>query len=164
MLPDAYVCHRTPERMRVKILSKKGDDSYFSALSPSLSELSGVTRVETNFVTGTVLFVSETSLDQEAIAEYAEMNKLFKLGAAPSQRGALPGRVVKSFNLLDEKVRGLTRDEIDAPGMAFLGLLGVGLYQLSIGNFAAPAWYTAFWYATSILLKSHAESRGGGVM
>lgn len=47
----------------------------------------------------------------------------------------------------------------DLPGMAFLTLLGVGIYQLVRGNFAAPPWYTAFWYAMGIFTKSIMEKK-----
>jgi len=38
--------------------------------------------------------------------------------------------------------------------MAILSLLGLGLYQILRGNFRAPPWYTAFWYALGIFTKS----------
>ena len=33
-------------------------------------------------------------------------------------------------------------------------LLALGIYQISRGNFMAPAWYTAFWYAFGVLTKT----------
>ena len=53
-----------------------------------------------------------------------------------------------------------TGDEIDIEGLAFLLLLGAGIYQISVGNLTALPWYAAFWYAFNIFLKS---GQGAGV-
>lgn len=160
MLPHAHICHRTPERLRVRIPSKKGDERYFSTLGQELSKLSGIDRLEANPVTGTVLLVFANHMDQEEIAAYTEANQLFRLNRTQPRTVAFSGRVVDSFTQLDEGVRSFTGGEIDISGLAFLGLACVGLYQISIGNFAAPAWYTAFWYAMSILMTSKDRSIG----
>jgi hypothetical protein len=43
---------------------------------------------------------------------------------------------------------------LDLPGMIFLSLLAVGLWELAIGNFKRPPWYTAFWYAFGLFSKA----------
>jgi hypothetical protein len=46
---------------------------------------------------------------------------------------------------------------LDLPGMAFLLLLGIGIYQIRRGNIGLPPWYTAFWYAFGVYTKSLVE-------
>jgi len=65
--------------------------------------------------------------------------------------------VRETFQDFNEKMKELTSGEIDLPTLAFLLLLGVGVYQIGAGNFAAPAWYVAFWYAMNIFMQ--AETR-----
>lgn len=44
--------------------------------------------------------------------------------------------------------------------VAFLALFGAGVMQIGRGNFTAIPWYTAFWYALNIFLKSDAQKTG----
>jgi hypothetical protein len=43
-----------------------------------------------------------------------------------------------------------------------MGLLGTGIYQIVRGNFGAPPWYTAFWYAFGVFTKSLIDKGGRG--
>ena len=62
------------------------------------------------------------------------------------------------FAALNDRVREATGESFDLPGLAFLGLVVSGIYQIARGNFTAPAWYTAFWYALGIFGKSSGSS------
>ncbi len=152
MLPDAAVSHITAGRMRIKIASKKGDAAYFSCLHERFSSCEGIERLEVNALTGSVLFINPA--DIKVIAAYAEANKLFKLGRSQPDTTPFSNTIAKTFKAFDKKTKSFTGNDMDIPGAAFLVLLGVGIYQISRGNFTAPAWYTAFWYALNIFLKS----------
>jgi hypothetical protein len=52
--------------------------------------------------------------------------------------------------ILTGRSRDLPGGELDLLSLAFAGLLAMGIYQLSIGNITAPAWYVAFWYGMII--------------
>ncbi|MBI2875417.1 MAG: hypothetical protein HYY20_00890 [Candidatus Tectomicrobia bacterium] len=54
------------------------------------------------------------------------------------------------FQGADKQVKSLTGGELDIPILAFLGLSGLGLFQILRGDLAAPAWHVAFWYALGI--------------
>ncbi len=159
MLPVATICHKTPGRLRVKVLSRKGDSSYFSSLAEHFSRYQGIDTLSVNAVTGSALFLH--SLETQTIAQYAEANNLFRLENPKHKAASLSSKVVKSFRDFDKKIKAFTGDELDVPGLAFLALLGMGMYQISIGNFMAPAWYTAFWYALNIFLKALPHDAGG---
>jgi hypothetical protein len=41
--------------------------------------------------------------------------------------------------------------------------MGAGIYQIARGNFAAPAWYTAFWYALGLFGNKGGKDAKGTV-
>ena len=156
-IPRAYISHRGPERLRVKIPSRKGDTVYFSELKKQLTQCKAVTQCETNPVTASVLFVRMA--DIRTVIEFAEGNHLFKLGEKGSP--SFSYEITENFKNLNRQLKGVTGGEMDIPGLAFLTLLGFGIYQISRGNLMAIPWYAAFWYALNIFLKSQTSESGG---
>jgi hypothetical protein len=151
MLPAAHIGHRAPERLRLRIPSKRGKPGYFSDLSDKFSRDKRFAKPEVNEITGSVLFLGK-NIDLDAIAAYGEEKKLFKLDTAypvPVSR-----KVVSPVGRLSNQISTLTGGELDLQGMAILSLLGLGIYQILRGNLRAPPWYTAFWYALGIFTKS----------
>lgn len=121
-------------------------------LKERFSRFEGIKAVEFNPLTGSVLIIHQ--VDGEKIAEYARANNLFNLrGLHPSPAG-LQQRISGTFKVMDAELKAFTGGEIDIGGLAFLILLGAGIYQLSLGNVTALPWYGAFWYALNIFLKS----------
>jgi hypothetical protein len=55
-------------------------------------------------------------------------------------------------------VKGLTAGLLDLPTLGIVGLLGVGVWQISRGDVAVPA-VTALWYASSILRRQLIEGK-----
>ena len=152
MLPTAFISHRTTGRLRVKIPSKKGDRSFFQSIKEQFSGLKGIEAVEINPLTGSVLIVHGT--DEKTIGGHAAANGLFivqELNAAPA---GLQRRISRAFGSVNSQLKSATSGEIDIGGLAFLVLLGFGVYQISAGNLTALPWYAAFWYALNIFLKS----------
>jgi hypothetical protein len=58
------------------------------------------------------------------------------------------------FGEIENKIEKVTGGSLDISEMAFLALLGAGIFQIGKGNLTAIPWYTAFWYALNIFLKS----------
>jgi len=77
MLPDAYLSHAIPGRLRVKIPSKKGDSCYFDDVHTLMSEYEGIEKVVVNALTASVLVIH--AVDSKKIAAYAERNNLFRM-------------------------------------------------------------------------------------
>jgi len=154
-LADAYVSHVTQGRLRIKILSKKGDTSFFSSLAERLSGCAGIDRVEANALIGSVLFLH--TVDAEVIAGYGDANHVFRLEKREQQQTTMSRRISETFKSLNKEVANFTGGEINLPGAAFLALLAMGIYQISRGNFVAIPWYTAFWYAMNIFLKAQPD-------
>ena len=155
MIPDAYISHRTDHRLRIKVPSKKRDDAYFLNLHQHLSGKQGIETIEINPLTGSVLITH--NLDADAFLAEIQTYSLFTLKKSVSDQSTLHKTVKQHFKSFDDRIKGLTGGSHNIGALAFLTLAGVGIYQLARGNFAAPAWYTAFWYAMNIFFKSDTE-------
>lgn len=152
MIPEAFVCHKTSNRLRVRIPARRRNTEYFTALEKDLITVEGIERVIANPVTASLLLVHNVSL--ERLSEYAAERQLFSLIHIPPKQVTLHDSLTNNFNTWDKKIRDYTQGAADIGSLAFLGLIGAGVYQISKGNFTAPAWYTAFWYALNIFLKT----------
>ncbi len=157
MLPLAYISHRTRGRLRIRIPSKKGDREFFGGLKERFSGFEGIKAVEVNALTGSLLVIHD--LDSERIAGYAMAGNLFSLQGLNASPRRLQQRVSETFKGMNTQLVALTGGEIDIGGLAFLLLLGAGIYQMSVGNLTALPWYAAFWYAFNIFLKSGQGAR-----
>lgn len=155
-LPEAFISHRTGERLRIRIPSRKGDAQYFSSLEKGLGKGKGIERLEANSLTGSVLFVGE-KVDADYIQELGGREGLFQLTATDSPPTPLSKKVAAPIGTLDRRLGRFTGGEVDLAGIAFVGLLGAGLYQIVSGNFRSPPWYTAFWYALGVFSKTLAD-------
>jgi hypothetical protein len=162
MVPEASIVHRIAGRMRVRVPSRRGDPAYFAAVEETLRSLKGVESVEADPLTGGILILH--GIDPGAIVEYAAQNALF---LAKEKEAKKAGNTVlhdvlgAPFGSLSRRIRTFTGSAADLSGLAVLALLSVGVYQIARGNFGAPAWYTAFWYALGIFNKSDSGSNGG---
>jgi hypothetical protein len=165
MLPHAYIVHYTAERLRIKIPVKKGDEAYFSSLKNSFSTYPGIERLEVNPRTGSLLFIHPTGLmDRKALGEYAEKNNLFQLRESNSQPTKLSWTIWGQLQDLENRLKEFTQGTLDFPGLAFLGLVSAGLFQILRGNLAPIPWYTAFWYGFSVyeFFKFKSNNQGKG--
>jgi hypothetical protein len=132
----------------------RNDPDYFSRLKEYLSPLPGVEKVEANPLTGSVLVLHSLDLksvdDFKPMSDYSEMSGLFKVVVPETNSVSLAQGLADAFAGLNEKVKGATAGTVDIPTLAFLGLLGVSIFQIGEGVVTVPA-VTALWYASSIL-------------
>jgi len=151
-LPAARIGHQTAERLRIKIPSRKGEEAYFSEVKAVLQKKVSMAGIEVNPATGSVL-LKGLQVDAAAIASVGEETSLFALETRPSGNEPLSKKIATPFRDLSRSVDRFSGGELDLPGMAFLSLIGVGVYQLARGNIVAPPWYSAFWYALGLFTK-----------
>lgn len=152
VLPAAHIGHRTAERIRIKIPSRKGETAYFFAVKEALLKNASMDSLEVNPDTGSVL-VKGAQVDVASIASAGEKSALFKLETRPPKVEPLSKKIAAPFHDLGRSINRFSGGELDLQGAAFLGLLGVGLYQLVRGDLKAPPWYVAFWYALGIFTR-----------
>ncbi len=115
--------------------------------------------VEVNPATGSVL-LKGAQVDVDAVVRSGEENALFSLKAESHKEGPLSKRIVAPLHHVDRSLSRFSGGELDLPGIVFLTLLSVGIYQLARGKFIAPPWYTALWYAMGIFTKAIVDDKG----
>ena len=154
MFPEAHEMNISAGRLRIRVPGKKRDVAYFGKLVESFTSLNGIQEIRVNPLTTSVLFVHD--LEVKAIAEHAKELSLFRLKSEEgiAQRNTIFEAANKTIATWNRQLKNLTGGGMDVPSLVFLGLVLTGFYQISKGNFRAPPWYTAFWYALGIFSKA----------
>jgi hypothetical protein len=147
-----------PGRMRVKLPAKKGDSAYLQRIVEEYGSRPGISRVLASPETGSVLFLHD--LEKNRIMEHLGSSSLFRLEFGTNRQSDLHQDVKGCFRDISSKVENATGGAMNISQAAFLALLGAGIVQIGRGNMTAIPWYTAFWYALNIFLKSE-KSAGG---
>ncbi|MFH1020774.1 MAG: hypothetical protein V1782_09250 [Pseudomonadota bacterium] len=158
-MSDARIVAKIPGRTRLRISARKGDGRYFTAVREGLLTCGSVREVTVNSATGSVLILHEGEF--AVVARHGHETALFSTSAEKEANISPPSyipAVIGTYRAVDDRVRRLTGGEIDLAGASFLALAGTGVYQIMRGRFGAPAWYTAFWYALNIFLKSRSRA------
>ncbi len=156
-----------PGRLRVRVPDRRRDAAFFAAAAAHLAACPGITAVEANALTGSLLIAH--TVDAEAIDGYAHAGKLFTL-AAPSGTAAAAGAPVTPpvtppltppvsppseqwlAAIVDFNRRFTTASEGrgDLRTMLAAFFLMVAIVQAARGRLAMPA-FSALWYALRAL-------------
>ncbi|MEW6664941.1 MAG: hypothetical protein AB1512_06945 [Thermodesulfobacteriota bacterium] len=159
-IPEAHLVHRGLERIRIRIPSRRGNAAFFSRVRGKFFPFPHVKRLDVNPATGGLLFLGK-GIDLHKIAEVAEKEEFFTLQVVEQRPVPLSKRIAAPLGGLSSKVRGMTGGQVDLPGLAFLALLGFGIFQIVRGDLRSPPWYTAFWYAFGVFSKSVVDMVAG---
>ena len=154
---DAYISHTTSGRFRIRIPSKKGDPAFFQSLKDLAGQVPNIHEVAANPVTGSILI--KHSLEPAIMEELARTYFPKQAKQIDSPSSNIHRQVAETYYQVDNKIKKFTGGEMDVGTLSFGTLLILGIYQISRGNFMAPAWYTAFWYAMNIFLKSKPKEK-----
>ena len=85
----AYVAHRTPTRVRLRIPSRQKDVEFFADLARQLRAAEGIVSVEENAVTSSIVIVSWNGFDWSSVS-LADFGLAVAYGAlSPGVGGAL---------------------------------------------------------------------------
>jgi hypothetical protein len=155
MIPEAVIVHSSTGRLRIKIPSQRGNLQALKSCGDVLAACSGVLSIEVNPVTGSVLLIHQTTVDE--IAGYARSQTLFtlegkKVTKEPS--GSLRKDLGSAFSSFDRQIQKLTDGELDLNGFATAALIVAGTAQLVTGNGVAIPWFAAYWYAFHLYTRS----------
>lgn len=151
-IPLAIVTHMVRGRLRVKIPSRRRDNAFFDHVAKVFSQYHPTIKVETNPSTASTLFTGQLSPSE--LFKFFTEHQLFRIEKMVQRHKTLISTVKESFRDMDRKLRRSTGGELDIASLIFVALVGHGIYQIARGNFTAPAWYTAFWYALGVFSKS----------
>lgn len=150
--PKASLVHRMPGRARFRIDRKRNDQRYFDSVADRLRDMPGVTHVETNASTGSVLVHHEGNLDNilDKMFGNSELGKLVEivLTSPPVAR-----RLRSEIEVLDNAVQRFSGGDLDLGMVASFGLLGLAALQLFVGLQVSGAVSLA-WYATELARRS----------
>jgi hypothetical protein len=150
---DTYLSHVSKGRLRLRIPSKKRDAVFFSGLQAVLSTIPGLDQVKANPLSGSLLIL-HSELPEEMASFVKSLAGLAPKRNSIGKPNTIYRRVTGTFHQVNTQIRGFTKNELDVPTLSFIALVAAGLYQIGRKNLATPVWYTTFWYALNIFLKS----------
>jgi len=147
--PDAYVGHLSPGRVRIKIPSRKKQEPYFSSLQEEFAKAPGITAVEANPVTGSLLI--RHKLDDAALCALLHV---YNVKLPSEDMGASSGvhkEVATIVGGMNRRVKSFSRGALNLEAVAAIALIGSTVYQISRGRVTAIPWYNGIWYAYALL-------------
>lgn len=153
MLPEAIIRSRLPGRVRFQIPSQRNRLEYFQEVETHLTAAFPEHQITVSALTGSVL-IQATSLDVDAVAAVANRHQLFSIRTEEKPALPLAKRIALPIRSANHHIRTASGGSLDLAGAIFLCLIAFGLWELAIGNFKRPPWYTAFWYAFGLFSKT----------
>jgi hypothetical protein len=143
MAPLAREVHALPGRTRLRIDEKRGDEAYFTTVESALRDYPGISSVETNSRTASVL-VHHTENDPSPW-QRAEEQGLFRVAEKEAET-AISATPNPAGKLRAPKPEAARTNRAYWRPLIFLAWAGMGIAQAIEGNIAIPA-AAAFWYA-----------------
>jgi len=159
-LPIAHVVHHSARRLRLRVPARRGQRAFFEHVPPGFEDEARVQAVRANATSASLLFVGDGT-DLGTIGRAGEAAGWFRLAALPPATLPAAQRVAAPIGALDRRLRDLSGGSLDLANGFFLGLLFFGVYELAIGNFRRPPWYTVFWYAFGVFSKTLVDKAAG---
>jgi copper chaperone CopZ len=175
MTHKAQVIHHIPGRMRVKLPQMKGKSEALAKVKQSVCQMPGVTSVDTNTTTGSVLVnYDPKAFDQfqSSLADHAETQSLFSLkplelteldemadkveGEAEflAEHSELARSVVNVCKQLNDEVKRSTRNMVDLKVLVPLAL-AVYTFTRQDPNLSTPLWVTLGIFSVNSFITLH---------
>jgi len=173
MAVDAYVHHHIPGRLRIRVPAAKGQEELLRELSSAIAKAPGISEVEYNPVTGSILIqysrLEHSSLDSldaglSASAVPIVVKKVLPVEHLSHDRRHQRGRrslaatkVDSFFKQLDSEIRNATDDELDLKFILPLVVGVLGIFSLRYSS-TTPLWLTLLIFAFHSFLGLHTPS------
>jgi hypothetical protein len=139
-LVSAYVTHYLPGRLRLKIPEKKGNTVYFAHLADHLAKCPGITGMDINTLTGSLLLLHSAAIDLSDIASYAEQFALFSIQQLPSaSRKSLADYAATGLDAFDRGLTTVSWGIVDIRSLLLLLLLALMVRQARQGQLVGAA-------------------------
>lgn len=151
MNPQAFLTSSFGDRMRMRIPSRKGEDSFFRELETRLRQNDAIYEVSANPLTGSVLI--RHGLDLEELAAFGLENGLFVLRNLRDRERPLLDLADQRVGDLDERIAILSRGNLDLDQLLFAGVLGLAAIQFIRGHWLGPA--TGYLVDAAAILSLH---------
>jgi hypothetical protein len=153
VLPEALLCHSSPGRLRIRIRQKRGDGAFFQRVKEALAAHFGYAEVAANPVTASLL-LKDPRVSAKDVAAFAREAGLCALDLTPGPRRQGVQNIISPLRTADARLRQISGGTLDVPSGVFVALVVYGVVEILRGNFQAPPWYTAFWYAFGVFTKT----------
>lgn len=153
MMPFAQIAHSTTDRLRLKIVGRRGSASYFANVTQKLASAFTGCSVEANALTGSILFIGD-GVDIQSVTDFGEQQALFRVQASTPEPRSISLSIISPLQSVNRNVKAATSGRLDLPGALFISLLLFGIIEIIRGNWKSPPWYTAFWYAFGLYSKT----------
>lgn len=165
--------------MRVKLPRMKGKTAALDRIKESISKMPGVTGVDTNSTTGSVLVNYDASgfkAFQGTLADHAEQNDLFSFkppeltevddiadkieGEAEflAEHSQLARSLLNICKQLNDEVRRSTHNTVDLKVLVPLGL-AVSAFAGQDASMATPLWVTLGMFAFNAFVSLHSHQQ-----
>ncbi len=171
MAVDAYVHHHIPGRLRIRVPAAKGEEGLLRELSSAIAKAPGITEVEYNQLTGSILIQyspqKHSNLDSldaglSASAVPIVVKKVLpadhaSLGRRQHRRGRRSIAAIKVdsfFSQLDNEIRSATDNELDLKFILPLVVGALGIFSLRYSS-TTPLWLTLLIFAFHSFLGLH---------
>ena len=133
----ARLAHQIPGRVRMRLEGDPAEIDELERLADGIAAMPGVRRVDIRAETGSIL-IRHTGVFDE-IADGFEAVGLVLLPAVVDEAIDPIGDMSRELGDVGAAFDKLTGGRADMWGVAFLGLVGIGLWQLANGRVAGPA-------------------------
>lgn len=146
MSDTAYLVHRAPGRLRLRLPGMRGETPFFRELVARIRQLEDIEAVRANPDTGGVLILHRRETQEAVLARLASALSLSDEDYVPPSAFS---RAVAGLGQLDEVIARETRGGSSLSSVVFLLLVGMALVQLARGQVMAPA-SSLLWYALDL--------------
>lgn len=144
----AYVVHSLPGRTRFRIPERRHDQAFFSELAKHLAALKGVTKVESNPMTASVLLHHDGEIGD--LLAQALGSPLPTMVEIASSAPPVARRIRVEIAEVDGTIRRFSNGEFDLSTLSAVGLLTLAGIQVLRGQQPITA-VSLLWYASELL-------------
>jgi hypothetical protein len=146
-LARARLVHQMKGRSRIRFPEQRGNAAFFDHVASTLARHSSVLQLRVSADTGSVLVLHTGELTP--IMTHAQKAGLFELAPPSPPRASL--RTLRNWiDAADDRVAKETNDAFSVGTLAFLGLVGAGIFQAKNGHLL-PAGMTLFKHALEMM-------------
>lgn len=147
-LPQAWLAHACSGRARLRIPDRRHDGNYFALVANTLRANDAIVTAEFNPATASLVIRHRGEL--ASVAQFAATSGLFALvSSTPVGESALRS-ASDGLRTISGAVQGMTNGVLDAPSLAYAGLVGLAVVQALRGHVAGPA-TTLLWNALTLV-------------
>ncbi|MFP4476678.1 MAG: hypothetical protein ACLFOY_14060 [Desulfatibacillaceae bacterium] len=159
---EARIAHYTSGRLRLRIVSRRGDPAYFESVAANLRDTGQFDEVRVKPTTGSVILTGPGA-KPDFVSRQGSDSGLFQVPDATWGRTPAIVGATEPIRALDRGVRRFTGGDIDLPALILLVLGASGGWQILAGEAGAVPWYSALWYSLGLYMKSERAPRETGV-